>query len=174
MEARSKLNTIRKNGVIHFVTTYSPSTYYIDSDNEAGFEYELAKLFSDQLDVGLKIIVAKNKSEVIKFLKTGKADIAAGLLKQSIFNDGSLLLGPEYMSVYQQVVYRNGIDRPRTLNDLHPFQLHLTEGSTRPDSLVEYKSESADFNWKIHKDKSNSDLLDLIETKKNHLRSSLF
>ena len=63
MGTRTNLDTIEENGVIRFTTIYSPSTYYIDTANETGFEYELAKLFTDQLDVDLEIIVAKNKKE---------------------------------------------------------------------------------------------------------------
>ena len=167
MGTRTNLDTIKGNGVIRFITIYSPSTYYIDTKNETGFEYELARLFADQLDIELEIIVAKNKSEVIEFLKAGKADIAAGLLKPLVTNDESVLFGPDYFSVNQQVVYRNGIDRPRTLNDLYPFQLHFVEGSISSDDLIEFKNKFPSFNWKSHKDKSNTDLLDLIEKKKS-------
>ncbi len=160
---QSQLEQILERGEIRVTTTYSPATYLIDMDSETGFEYELASLFAGYLKLKLKIVIANNKADMIEILKRGEADIAAGVIKTKFVNDPDLVPGPEYYSVNQKVVYKTGFGRPRTPADLYPFQLHVAEGSVLPETLVAMKEQYPTFNWKIHQDRSNYDLLDLIQ-----------
>lgn len=160
---KTQLEIIKEFGYIRVVTIYSPATYLVDVDSETGFEYELARMFADHLDVKLKIIVATNKADMLDILKRGDADIAAGTIKSRFSNDVALLSGPAYDTVTQKVIYKTGIDRPGSVADLYPFQLHIAEGSVHVERLEQLKVEHPDFNWKVHDDKSSSDLIDLID-----------
>jgi len=159
----SQIEKIVQRGDLRIVTTYGPTTYLIDSDSETGFEYELARLFAEQLNVRLKVIVATNKANMIEILKRGEADIAVGLIKKTYAEDQDLITGPEYQSVTLQVIHKNGFSQPKTLNELSPFQLHMPEGLIRLETLNNLKQEYQDFSWKLHGNQSSSDLIELVQ-----------
>ena len=162
-DPETRVETIVKQDEIRIVTVYGPTTYFADTDSETGFEYEMARLFAEQLNANLKIIIASNKSEMIDVLMRGEADVAVGLIKQTFGEHDTLDAGPEYYNVTQQVIYKRGVDRPETLDDLDPFQLHIARGGIRPEKLPYFKQHFPEFSWKLHPDMSSSDLIELIE-----------
>ncbi|MGK0297726.1 MAG: membrane-bound lytic murein transglycosylase F [Gammaproteobacteria bacterium] len=160
----TQLETIRQRDEIRIVTIYSPTTYFIDSDSETGFEFELARMFAERLNLNLKIIIAANRAEMVDILMKGEADVAVGLIKQTFDGNKILLAGPEYYNVIQQVIYKRGVDRPDSVADLYPFQLHIAEGGIRPEKLNYMKQYFSEFSWKFHADVSSNDIIKLIET----------
>ncbi len=148
---------------IRIVTVYGPTTYFVDTDSETGFEYELARMFADEIDHKLKVIVADNKAEMVEILLSGDADIATGLVKQTFEKNPELIAGPEYFTTTQQVIYKLGIDRPKDLDDLFPYQLHIARGGLREDKLLYIKKQFPEFSWKLHPDLSASQIIDMVE-----------
>src|SRR5690554_1644409 len=55
---------IKQENVLHVITRNSPTTYFEGRDGATGFEYELAKLFAEELGVELRLRVANNLGEV--------------------------------------------------------------------------------------------------------------
>lgn len=160
---RTQLEKIQDRGELRVVTRVGPTTYYIDSDGETGMEYEMARLFAQDLGVDLKIIIARNTSEIIQELKRGSADFAAAALSKYFIRDDSLMYGPSYQWVTPQVVYRNGRKRPASLADIYPDQLHISDGTISTERLNELKLVYPNLSWYIHKNKSNSELLKMVE-----------
>jgi membrane-bound lytic murein transglycosylase F len=160
---RTQLEKIRERGELRVVTRISPTTYYVDSDGETGIEYEMARLFAQKLGVDLKIILARNTSDIIEELKLGRADIAAAGLSKYFLLDDTLMYGPGYQWVTPQVVYRNGRKRPDSLADIYPDQLHIADGTIGRERLNELKLEYPNLSWYIHKNKSDADLLKMVE-----------
>ena len=158
-----QLSVIQDQGTLRVVTIYSPTTYFIDTDSETGFEYELSRLFAEHLGLDLQIIIAANKAEMVDILIRGDADIAAGLIRQTFEDNDNLVAARDYYPVRQQVIYKNDLDRPRTPDDLYPFQLHIPGGLIRPGRLLILKADYPNFSWKFHPDKSSTDILELIE-----------
>nr|NIN34025.1 transporter substrate-binding domain-containing protein [Gammaproteobacteria bacterium] len=158
-----QLSLIQDRGELRVVTIYSPATYFIDADSETGFEYELSRLFAEHLGVDLKIVIATNKAEVINILLQGDADIAVGLIRQTFEDNDDLVPVRDYYPVRQQVMYKYGLDRPRTPDDLYPFQLHIPGGLIRPGRLLVLKAEYPDFSWTFHSDKSSTEVVEMIE-----------
>jgi len=159
---QTQLERIFERGELRLATIYSPATYQVDSDSESGFEYELARLFAEQLKVRLTVVIAANKAEMIKLLKQDKADIAAGLLKKTWSGDPELVAGPDYYSVTQQVIFHSGMDAPESPDDLSPFALHVPDGLISDSILVQLKEQYPEFSWKIHPDKNSNDLIEQI------------
>ena len=159
----TQVERILERGELRVVTTYSPTTYFIDTDSETGFEYELARLFAGFLNVRLKVIIAENKADMVESLRRNEADIAVGLLKRTHAANQSLVAGPEYYSVNQLIIYKNGLDRPRKPADLYPYQVHIAGGLVSPDRLQTMKAEDPEFSWKIHPDQGSLDLIELVQ-----------
>ncbi len=162
-ERRSHIEAIKHRGVLHVVTRFGPTTYYFDKDGETGLEYKLISLFAERLGVDVELIVADNETEMIDYLNTGKADIAAAGLVADHAVDPPLEYGPGYQWVTKQVVYRNGHKRPSSLDEIGPDQLHLAGDTLGEAQLARLKSKHPSLSWRIHRDKNHHDLLAMIE-----------
>lgn len=163
-QPRTQLDKILERGEVRIVTRIGPATYYIDSDGETGMEYEMARLFARDLGVDLEIVIARNTSEIIEALKLGRADIAAAGLSRYHLEDDELVYGPGYQWVTPQVVYRNGRERPDSLADIYPDQLHISDGTLSTEKLESLKLEYPRLSWYVHRELGDSDLLAMIES----------
>lgn len=68
---------IREDDTLRVVTMYGPTSYFLYKDNEAGYEYEMAKSLSKALGVNMKITVAENESAMYDMIRSGNADLIA-------------------------------------------------------------------------------------------------
>lgn len=157
------LDTIKQRGELRVVTQPGPTTYYFDRDGETGLEYQMAQRFAQKLGVKLKIITAVNTAETIKALKQDKADIAAAALSPPLIDNEKLMFGPSYQSITLQLVYRNGRPKPKTLEDVSPDQIHITDGTLLQKRLNKLKQQYPYISWYVHRDKTNTELLEMIE-----------
>ena len=164
-EPKNQLQQIRERGELRIVTRNGPTTYYFERDVETGLEFELVKRYADFLDLPLKIILAKNTAEIIEKINNNEADIAAAALAQSEELQRLLAFGPNYHWITQNVVYRNGRRRPRSLDDIHPYQLHFADGALQAAELDKLKQKHPDLSWITHDDMDTQELLEMIESK---------
>ena len=115
-------------------TIHTPLTYNEINGKPFGLDYELAKQFADYLGVKLKVTVRQNISQLFDDLDNGNADLlAAGLVYNS---ERVKIISPALpYSVSQQLVYKGGQHRPRTLGNLTAEQppLHWVVVVNDPD-----------------------------------------
>lgn len=71
------LDAIKKDGVLHAITIYSSTSYFLYRGMPMGFEYELLSRLADDLDLELKITVAEDIDDLFHMLNTGEGDIVA-------------------------------------------------------------------------------------------------
>ncbi|WP_445775418.1 transporter substrate-binding domain-containing protein, partial [Shewanella sp.] len=63
------------------ITRNAPAVYYEGRDGPMGFEYELAKLFADELNLKLDVKVASTRSQILSALDNDYTNIAiAGMV----------------------------------------------------------------------------------------------
>ena len=108
---------IIRNGELRFVTVESPETYYMTPSGPDGFEYQLAKKFTDYIGVELKLLVARDSMEVMSIIDNNKASLGGAALMDIKTND-VIKTGPAYYSVPRQLIYRSSESKPdnHTLN----------------------------------------------------------
>lgn len=56
LSSLSRLERIKKRGVLRLITSNSINTYYYYNGQPAGFEYDLAREFADFLNVDLGVV----------------------------------------------------------------------------------------------------------------------
>ena len=143
------LPSVKESRELIVVTHNGPATYYVNGQNEyAGFEYDLAKLFAQDLsaelgqEVKLKIVLVENVSQVIPALMKGRAHIAAANLSITRPRQHLVRFGPPYQTVQQQVVYNkeNG-KAPKKLADLAGANIAIPTGTSYAERLNEMASE---------------------------------
>jgi membrane-bound lytic murein transglycosylase F len=116
------LEQIRAEGRLKLATFNSATTYYQTAlgptVGATGFEYELAKLFAEELGVELEVVVVNNPQEAIDALRSGRAHLAGGFTRTPE-RERLVRFGPEVMSVTAELVYRVGRERPENLAEVN-------------------------------------------------------
>lgn len=125
------------------VSTLSSPLIYDDINGKTiGLDYELAQLFADYLGVKLKVTVRQNINQLFDDLDHDRADILAAGLVYNSERSKNYQPGPTYYSVSQQVVYRVGSLRPRSLADITDQQLTIAPGHVVIDDLRALKEKN--------------------------------
>ena len=158
-----------KNKVITFVTMNSPNTYYVNDSNEyAGLEYDLAKLFVKDLnndpkfkDTQLKLIVENHIDQVLPDVLTGKADIAAADLSITEVRKKRFNFTTSYEDVQQQVVYNKDTNKtpPKNTKDLIGLPIVVPSGTSFAERLSKLHEHLPNLTWQAREDVNSEKLL---------------
>jgi membrane-bound lytic murein transglycosylase F len=71
------LKTIKEDGILHAITIYSSTSYFLYKGMPMGFEYELLARLAKSLGLELKITVAKDIDALFDMLNNGDGDLIA-------------------------------------------------------------------------------------------------
>ncbi|WP_083329298.1 membrane-bound lytic murein transglycosylase MltF [Marinobacter salinus] len=160
----STLQEILDEGVLHVITREAPSIYYEGRDGTTGYDYELAKLFADELGVELRVRVAEDNTEVLSVLSRNFAHIGlAGLSQQPGFKDQYKVL-PTGISAQSVVVYNRDADRPDSLADLADKTLHLVADSNHEHVLQQDPKGDRATGWQVHPGLDAAGILARVES----------
>jgi membrane-bound lytic murein transglycosylase F len=152
-----------KAKVITFVTMNSPNTYYVNDSNEfAGLEYDLAKLFIKELNDGsqLKLIVANHIDQILPSILNGKADIAAADISVTEARKKRINFTIPYQDVQQQVVYNKATNKkpPKNPKDLVGLNIVVPKGTSFAERLTKLRELEPELAWE-ERDNANSEKL---------------
>ena len=150
-------------GELRVSTINSPLTYAAINNKDYGLDYELAKRFADYLGVKLKVTVRQNISQLFDDLDAGKTDMLAAGLVYNTERVKNYQAGPTYYSVSQQLVYRVGGNRPRTLAEINAEQLAIAPGHVALNDLQALKeSKYPDLNWRVDEKRGTTALMQAV------------
>ncbi len=139
------LDQIRERGVLRAVTRNHPGTYFMWKGRVMGYEYEMLQRFAKDLDVRLEIIVAPKHSDLLDYLKEGKADLTASLLTATdARRQSGVDFGPAYMEEKVSVVGRSG-ETIEDISELEGRTIHVLESSSQYEVLVEILDQYPDI-----------------------------
>ncbi len=146
MEKPTALQQIIERGVLRVGTVNSPLTYYIGPDDlPHGFEYDLAKAFADDLGVSLRIVLAASFTELFDLLKQEQVDLLAASLTATVQREQRWAFGPPYQHVTQEVVYRVGSSKPKTVADLADRSITVVADSSYVERLAQLAEDQEDL-----------------------------
>lgn len=158
------LERVLKEGELHIVTRNAPSTYFQDNTGNSGFEYELTKMFAQELGVELRVQVADNLDSIFSALNDPKGPVlaAAGLTK-SPSRQSQVRFTQPYLEVTTQVVYRNDSARPSKPEDLVHKRILVLQGSVHAEQLTTLQADLPDLKFTQSADVEAVDLLHMVE-----------
>ncbi len=166
-KAENRIAAIQERGELRVSTLSSPLIYDDINGKTIGLDYELAQLFADYLGVKLKVTVRQNINQLFDDLDHNRADILAAGLVYNSERSKNYQPGPTYYSVSQQVVYRVGSLRPRSLADITEQQLTIAPGHVVIDDLRELKEKKyPNLSWKVDPKLGTNALLEQVKDKK--------
>lgn len=178
---KSEFEQIQERGVLRVGTLNNQLSYYIGPDGPAGLDYELARQFAEELGVKLEIKPAFRQADLFPALNKGDIDIIATGLNQTSQAVERFRPGPAYYYVSQQVVYKKGQRRPRSLEQLIQYQaskdeaadedtnagaqtLQIVEQSQYVPTLTALKEQHPDLQFEIVGNADTRDLLKRVST----------
>ena len=71
------LKAIKEDGVLHAITIYNSTSYFLYKGVPMGFEYELLSRLAKNLGLKLKITIAEDIDDLFDMLNNGKGDLIA-------------------------------------------------------------------------------------------------
>lgn len=131
-----RLDAILERGELVVVSRNSPTTYYLDKNGAAGFEYDLARMFAEELGVELSMEPAFSLDALFTRLRRGEVDIAAAGLSLSAGREARFSHSVPYASQTPTVVYKAGNNRPRSLRDIGARELLVLRNSSHAETLL--------------------------------------
>ncbi|HVK56979.1 MAG TPA: membrane-bound lytic murein transglycosylase MltF [Burkholderiales bacterium] len=154
------VDSAKKTGEIIVLTVNGPTTYYENAAGQlTGLEYELATRFAAEVGLKVRFEILPSESELINALKARRGHIVAGTLSPTPERDKRVRFGPAYSSHTQQVVYRIGGAKPRSIEELVGKRIGVLTRSHHAERLTELKKKFKDLKWTEFDNESTDDLL---------------
>lgn len=154
----NKLEQIKKAGVLKVGTIYGRTTFYHGSTGPQGFEYELAERFASQLGVQLQLLPFYSYHALKQDLREGRIDLVAAGDAIPVVNETVFKLGPVYQQVSHKLVFQQGQNRPRRVEDL-TAPLLVVKGSSTEQLVSRLQQENPDLQWQST---DNKDIWELL------------
>ena len=144
----SLLEKIQQDGELIVLTRNNPTTYYEGPEGPAGLEYDLVKLFADELGVKLKMVVPENLGDLLEKIKDGSAHIAAAGLTVTKEREKSIRFSPGYQEITEQLIYNTRHRKPKDMSDVSDGILEVVANSSHNERLLYIKKIVKDLQWK--------------------------
>ena len=147
----------KRAGILRFTTTFGPGSYFETRTGAAGFEYELAQQFAVNNGLKLKLIPVNKPETIREYLVTNKALIGGGLLVTR--PQDNLSMGPPYLNVPLELVYRRGDKKPDNLKTSPDSNLVISR-----EEYENLKVQYPELKQNINDKKTTSEILEMIQT----------
>ena len=157
------LEQIKNRGELVVLTRNSPTTYYEDKDGFKGLEYELVSLFADSLGVKVRWVIPSSMKEILPMVARGEADFAAAGLSPTKNRGMKVKFTPGYQQITQQLVYRGGSRRPRSIDQATDGTIEIVAGSNHEETLQALKKKHPKLHWKAQHELDSEELLYLVK-----------
>ena len=162
-EHRDSLARIESRGELIVVSRFSPTTYYQDKSGPTGFEYALAGLLAQELELELTIKPAFSLDGVFEHLQREEADFAAAGLTLTEKRQATYPHSKGYYRLKPQVVYVAGTYKPRKVEDLVGMSIVVLAGSSHAQTLSALRQEGyPDLQWREISEVDSMELLELV------------
>lgn len=158
----STLDQVLELGELHVVTRDTPTSYFVGPDGPAGPEYDLVKGFADDLGVELVIETVDSVSEIVPYLASGKAHLAAAGLSMTSSRRELLDFGHAYNSVDMHLIYQLGTGKPRSIDDVVGRSVEVVAGSSHSDMIRSLSQVYPGLEWSENVGDEVADLLQKV------------
>ncbi len=166
VQALSTLDKIKRDKVLNVVLLNAPSTYYIGTDGEQGFEYDLLKSYAQHLGVELNITAAHTTKEAIELSKNPAIHITSAALAKTPKRKETFNFGPSYFEVQEQVICHRGMLKtrrfPRDIEDLAGLKIMVGDDTSYSETIKGLQLDGFEINATFTSDYSTEELLSMV------------
>ena len=161
---KNPLKEIQHNNQIIMGTINSTLTYKRDGDAHSGFDYELAMLFSDSLNVELMVKEYDSLTDLFIAIDKHEVDFIGAGLTLTPNRDRKYRSSPPYYHASQKLVYRKGSYQPRNIADINA-PIYVLEHSGHEETLQSLHAQNPNIEIKTLKNENQKMLLEKIANK---------
>ena len=161
---KSGLEEIKESGKITVITRNNAHCYYTYRDKPMGFEYDLAKAFSDYLGVSLNVVTS-HWEKLFDVLNGGGGDFIAASLTITPSREKLIDFSDEYLAIQQQAIIHTSDYKTEEPEDLKGKTIHVRRGTSYEERLNELKSEGLDITIQVHEDTPTEELIRMVAEK---------
>ena len=154
--------TIQQQGTLKVISRNGPTTYYQDRSGPTGFEYELARLFAEYLNVELEITALHSLEEIFQALENDEAHIAAAGLTITQERQKRLNFSAPYLDIKQYLLYRTDRAKPRSVESILNSRITVLANSSHEEILTDLERQYPTLTWRTATDVETVDLLDML------------
>ncbi len=162
----SRLEKIKKRGVVNVVLLNSSSCYYIGANGAAGFEYDLVSDYAKHLGCDLNITTVHTVKEALKLAKSPSIDIVSATLTKTPKRKKIYNFGPTYFEVQEQVVCNRALHKqerfPKDIEDLATVSLDVGQSTSYEETLHSLIADGFDINVTVVPDLATEELLERV------------
>jgi len=159
----STFDKIKRDKVLNVVLLNAPSTYYIGTEGEQGFEYDLLKSYARHLGVDLNITAAHTTKEAIELSKNPAIHITSAALAKTPNRVDTFNFGPSYFEVQEQVICHRGMlsgkKFPRNVEELSGLKITVGDDTSYSETLKSLQNDGFDINVTYTAEFSTEELL---------------
>lgn len=162
--SKTELQAIREAGTLKLVTRNTPSTYFLEKGQPAGFEYELAKAFAEHIGVELDVTLAPSFGDIFKIIKDRDAHIAGANLTITPKREEQFAFSTPYLYTKSALIYRikQGRLPPKQITDIIGRTLVVPENSSHVEALQSLQETFPEIRWQESRTDSAVDLLEKV------------
>jgi membrane-bound lytic murein transglycosylase F len=161
---KSGLEEIKESGKITVITRNNAHCYYTYRDKPMGFEYDLAKAFSDYLGVSLNVVTS-HWEKLFDVLNGGGGDFIAASLTITPSREKLIDFSDEYLAIQQQAIIHTSDYKTEEPKDLKGKTIHVRRGTSYEERLNELKNEGLDITIQLHEDTPTEELIRMVAEK---------
>ena len=162
--APSVVERVQQSGILLVATRRSPSTYHDGARGPDGFEYALVQEFARHLGVKVRFIFPDTLEELLDTTARGSVHLAAAGLTITQPREQLLAFSLPYRFVTEQLIYRRGTDKPRSLDEVGPNDLHVVAESSHEETLRRLRETGhPTLSWQRHPGNSTERLLSALD-----------
>jgi len=166
----SKLQKVKDKKLLNAVVLNSPTVYYYGNDEDTGFEYELLKMYTEDIGVKLNIIVVDTVSEALRLSREGVGDITSAAITKTEDRLKTYTFGPSYYQVQQQMICNRNLQKkgkfPKSLDDLNGLKVVIGKDTSYEKSMSEAKKNDENITYEVSDEYSTAQLLEMVANKK--------
>lgn len=130
------------------LTRAGATTFYRNADGQyAGLEYDLVKMFAQELGVPVKFVIVPKFSEILPALAKHRAHFAAAGLSINPAWESQVNFAAPYQTVQEKVVYNTDSPKPESLRDLVGKKIEVVAGSSYVERLKEAQRKFPGLLW---------------------------
>ena len=155
------LDRVEELGEITVLTRNNAHCYYIYRDKPMGFEYDLAKAFSEYLGVKLKVVTPTWEG-LGDLLKREQGDFVAASLTITEQRKKLMDFSDPYLSVQQIAILHKNNYQIKGIEDLKEKTIHIRRGTSYEERLNELKDGGLDINIELYDDTPTEELIGMV------------
>ena len=161
-QTMSDLERVKLSGELSILTIPGPTTYFEDGKGKNGFDYIIANQFAKSLDLTLKVNTASSLRSMLLSVGGPQGNFAAANLVTTPERNKILEFSDPYLNITQQLIYRRGTKKPKTLADLKG-ELLVIKSSSHSETLKQLKNDMPSLEWREEDGLEMNDLIKMVD-----------